>query len=96
MSIVTLEKPVAKVAESDWYYKVYELKESCDNHRLNAFGLRNESHRLRNDTDVTTCWDTHRTNSNIVDRYVFSGTRFACETEKFYLADELKSYAGKI
>jgi len=71
MSIVTFEKPVPKVAESDWNYKVYELKESCDNHRLDAFKLRNESHRLRNDTDVTTYWSTHHTNSEIIDRYVF-------------------------
>lgn len=69
MSIVTLEKPVPKVAESDWYFKVSELKESCDNYRRNAFELRNESHRLRNNTDITTHWNTHNTNSLIVDRY---------------------------
>jgi len=70
MSIITLEKPVPKVAESDWYYKVAELKESCDNHRHDAFVLRNDSHRLRNNTDVTTNWSTHRTNSQIIDRYI--------------------------
>jgi len=72
MSIVTFEKPVPKVAESDWYYKVSELKESCDNHRRNAFELRNESHKLRNDTDITTRWGIHHTNSKIIDRYVFN------------------------
>jgi len=70
MSIVTFEKPVPKVAESDWYYKITELKESCDAHRRHAFVLGNESQRLRNDTDVTTYWGTHRTNSKIFDRYV--------------------------
>lgn len=71
MSIVTFEKPVSKVAEADWYYKVSELKESCDNYRANAFELRNESHKLRNETDITTYWGTHHTNSKIIDRYVF-------------------------
>lgn len=70
MSIVTYEKPIPKVAEADWYYKVTELKESCDNRRRNAFELRNESHKLRNETDVTTDWSTHCTNSKIIDRYV--------------------------
>ncbi|KAL4112315.1 hypothetical protein QTP88_016127 [Uroleucon formosanum] len=70
MSIVTFEKPVPKVAESDWYYKITELKESCDEHRRYAFVLRNESQRLRNDTDVTTYWGTHRTNSKIFDRRI--------------------------
>ncbi|XP_022177341.1 tektin-B1-like [Myzus persicae] len=70
MSIVTFEKPVPKVAESDWYYKITELKESCDEHRRHAFVLKNESQRLRNDTDVTTYWATHRTNSKIFDRRI--------------------------
>jgi len=70
MSIVTFEKPVPKVAESDWYYKITELKESCNEHRRHAFILRNESQRLRNDTDVTTYWGTHHTNSKIIDRYI--------------------------
>lgn len=69
MSIITFEKPVPKVAESDWYFKVSELKESCDNHRHDAFELRNESRRLRNNTDITTYWGTHSTNSMIFDRY---------------------------
>lgn len=69
MSIITLEKPVPKVAESDWYYKVTELKQTCDQQRNNAFKLRNESHALRDDTDITTFWSTHRTNTIIIDRY---------------------------
>lgn len=68
MSIITFEKPVPKVAESDWYYNITELKQSCDSHRRNAFELKNESHRLRNDTDITTDWNTRRTNSKISDR----------------------------
>ncbi|XP_025194440.1 tektin-B1-like [Melanaphis sacchari] len=68
MSIVTFEKPVPKVAESDWYYKITELKESCDQHRHYTFVLGNESQKLRNDTDVTTYWGTHNTNSKIFDR----------------------------
>ncbi|XP_050433254.1 tektin-2 [Adelges cooleyi] len=68
MSIVTLEKPVPKVAGSDWYYRVSELKESCDNRRRDAFQLQNESHKLRNNADITTFWGTHHTNSSIVDR----------------------------
>lgn len=68
MSIVTFEKPIPKVAESNWNYKIYELKVFCDNQRLNAFDLRNESHRLRNDTNVTTHWSTHY---EFIDKYVF-------------------------
>lgn len=69
MSIVTFEKPVTRVAETDWYYKIYQLKESCDDHRSNVFKLRNESHQIRNNTDITTYWSTHQTNSAIQDRY---------------------------
>ncbi|VVC43023.1 Hypothetical protein CINCED_3A004158 [Cinara cedri] len=68
MSIVTFEIPVPKVSEADWYYKVSELKETCDYHRKNAFELKNESHKLRNDTDITTSWATLSTNSKIIDR----------------------------
>lgn len=68
MSIITFEKPVPKVAEYDWYYKVTEIKETCDNQRSDAFELRNESHKLRDETDVTTFWNTHHTNSKIIDR----------------------------
>jgi len=72
MSIFTFGKPVPNISESDWYYKITELKESCGKSRRNAFTLRNESHRLRNETDLTTYWGTKRTNSNIIDRYVFT------------------------
>jgi len=71
MSIVTFEKPVPKVSESDWNYKLIELRQSCDRSRRCAFTLGNESHRLRNETDLTTYWGACRTNSNIVDRYTF-------------------------
>jgi hypothetical protein len=69
MSIVTFEKPVTRVAETDWYYKISELKESCNDHRRNVFELRNESHQIRNNTDITTYWNTHHTNSAILNRY---------------------------
>jgi len=68
MSIVTFEKPVPNISESDWYYKITELKESCDKSRRYAFTLGNESHRLRNETDLTTYWGTKRTNASIIDR----------------------------
>ncbi|XP_027846423.1 tektin-B1-like [Aphis gossypii] len=70
MSIVTFEKPVPKVAKSDWYYKITELKESCDEYRRYTFVLGNESQKLRNNTDVTTYWSTHHTNSKIFDRRI--------------------------
>lgn len=69
MSIVTFEKPVPRVAETDWYYKVSELKTLCDDHRRKAFELRNESHQLRNNTDITTYWNTRHTNAAIINRY---------------------------
>lgn len=71
MSIVTYEKPVPNISESDWSYKLIELRGSCDRNRRCAFTLGNESHRLRNETDLTTYWSTCRTNTNIVDRYDF-------------------------
>jgi len=71
MSIVTFEKPVPNISESDWNYKLIELRGSCDRSRNCAFTLGNESHRLRNETDLTTYWGTCRTNSDIVDRYEF-------------------------
>ncbi|XP_025200186.1 tektin-2-like [Melanaphis sacchari] len=68
MSIITFEKPVPNISESEWNYKLLELRRSCDKSRRCAFKLGNESHRLRNETGLTTYWSTYRTNSNIVDR----------------------------
>lgn len=71
MSIVTFEKPVPKVKESDWHYKISELKEFCNHTRKNAFELKNESRKLSNDTDITITYATNSTNSKIIDRYAF-------------------------
>ncbi|BES94091.1 Tektin family [Nesidiocoris tenuis] len=69
-SIVVLEKPTPRVPLPDWHGKVWELRQTCDTRRRDAFNLRNESRLLRNETETKTYWTTHHNNSRISDRYV--------------------------
>uniref|UniRef100_A0A0A9XWS8 Tektin n=1 Tax=Lygus hesperus TaxID=30085 RepID=A0A0A9XWS8_LYGHE len=69
-SIVVLEKPMPRVPLPDWHGKVWELRQTCDTRRNDAFNLRNESRLLRNETDAKTYWTTYHNNSRLSDRFV--------------------------
>ncbi|KAI5737324.1 hypothetical protein M8J76_012338 [Diaphorina citri] len=45
-SIVSLEKPKPKVADSDWHAKIFQLRHSCDTRRQYAFNLKNEARQI--------------------------------------------------
>lgn len=68
MSVATVEKPIAKIALSDWHGKVAELKKTCDTRRGDAFKLRNEARQLRNETSSQTQWNTYHNNVRLADR----------------------------
>ncbi|XP_050522482.1 tektin-2-like [Daktulosphaira vitifoliae] len=67
MSIVVLEKPMPKISKPDWLNKISELKEISDVLMSKNFKLLNDSHKLRNNTDITLCWNTEHTNKSIVE-----------------------------
>ncbi|XP_014244697.1 tektin-2 [Cimex lectularius] len=67
-SIVTLEKPTPRVPLPDWHGKVWELRQTCDTRRNDAFNLRNEARQLRNETDATTYWSTYHNDSRLAER----------------------------
>ncbi|XP_014277163.1 tektin-B1 [Halyomorpha halys] len=69
-SIITLEKPLTRVALPDWHGKVWELRQTCDTRRKDASDLKNASKEMRNDTDCTTRWDTYINNNRLQDRVV--------------------------
>jgi len=72
-SIVVLEKPMPRVALPDWHGKVWELRQTCDTRRKDAFNLRSESRVLRNETDARTNWDTYHNNARLSDRLIEVG-----------------------
>ncbi|KAK9502819.1 hypothetical protein O3M35_011521 [Rhynocoris fuscipes] len=67
-SIVIVQKPVPRVALPDWQGKVWDLRQTCDTHRENAFNLRNESTKLRNETEISTNWQTKQNNDRLESR----------------------------
>ncbi|KAL1458308.1 hypothetical protein WDU94_008469 [Cyamophila willieti] len=67
-SIVCLEKPKSKVADSDWHGKIFQLRHSCDVKRQAAFELKNEARQLRNETDISTHWGAYQNNARLADR----------------------------
>lgn len=71
ISVVTYEKPISRVALPDWHGKVWELRQTCDSRRLDAFNLRNEARQLRNETNCKTNWDTYHNNARLADRYIW-------------------------
>lgn len=72
MSIASFEKPVSKVSLPDWYNKVWQLRQTCDIRRRDAFNLRNEARQLRNETNSKTKWDTYMNDTRLEDRSVLN------------------------
>lgn len=63
-----IEKPVPRVALPDWHGKVWDLRQTCDTHRQNAFDLRSESKKLRSQTEIATNWQTKQNNDRMENR----------------------------
>lgn len=68
MSVVTYEKPLPHIGLADWFAKQWELQQTNDARRSDAFNLRHEGRQLRNETNIKTEWDTYHNNVRLADR----------------------------
>ncbi|XP_050308622.1 tektin-2 [Anthonomus grandis grandis] len=68
MSVVTYEKPLPHIGLADWFAKQWEIQQTNDARRTDAFNLRHESRQLRNETNIKTNWDTYHNNVRLADR----------------------------
>ncbi|KAL1502329.1 hypothetical protein ABEB36_007485 [Hypothenemus hampei] len=68
MSVVTYEKPLPHIGLADWFSKQWELQQTNDARRSDAFNLRHEARQLRNETGIKTEWDTYHNNVRLGDR----------------------------
>ncbi|XP_076264113.1 tektin-2 [Rhynchophorus ferrugineus] len=68
MSVVTYEKPLPHIGLADWYAKQWEIQQTNDARRADAFNLRHEARQLRNETRIRTEWDTYHNNVRLGDR----------------------------
>lgn len=69
MSIFTISKPKDTVSDSDWHHRLNELKGACNAIRTNAFQVKYDSCRIRDETAVTTHCSTRRTEDAFANRY---------------------------
>lgn len=69
MSMVTFKKPSEHVALPDWYLRTLEMREIADARQSDSLSLRAEGRQLRNETAITTKWDTYRNDGRLHDRY---------------------------
>lgn len=67
-SVVTFEKPIQHVGLADWFAKQWEIQQTNDTRRNDAFKLRHEARQLRNETRIRTEWDTYHNNARLADR----------------------------
>ncbi|CAH0546348.1 unnamed protein product [Brassicogethes aeneus] len=68
MSVVTFEKPLTHIGLADWYAKQWQLQQTNDTRRNDAFNLRHEARQLRNETNIRTEWDTYHNNVRLSER----------------------------
>lgn len=76
MSIVTFAKSLEHVSLPDWYARTWEMRQTSDTRRSDAFQLRNEGRQLRNETDIKTKWDTYMNDARLSDRVQEVGLLF--------------------
>lgn len=67
-SVVTFEKPLQHTGLADWHAKQWELFQTNDTRRNDAFNLRHEARQLRNETRIRTEWDSYHNNARLADR----------------------------
>ncbi|XP_046487845.1 tektin-2 [Neodiprion pinetum] len=67
-SVTTYEKPTPHISLPDWYAKQWELQQSANTRRNDAFELRNAARQIRSETKIKTEWDTYMNNTRLADR----------------------------
>ncbi|KAK4876817.1 hypothetical protein RN001_009323 [Aquatica leii] len=104
MSVVTFEKPIPHTGLGDWYAKQWELQQTNDTRRNDAFNLRHEARQLRNETRIRTEWDTYHNDNRLADRVTelsrwkntIEGCLHRTEKEIQFLIDEKYSTEREI
>ncbi|XP_015589193.1 tektin-2 [Cephus cinctus] len=90
-SVTTYEKPTPHIGLPDWYAKQWELRQSADTRRSEAFELRSSSRIIRSETKIKTEWDTYMNNTRIADRLTeLSRWRELLESQLERIENEIK------
>lgn len=61
-------KPAPHYAPADWFTNNYSISTNSERQQSASFQTRQESHRLRNETDNRTKWDQYDNNTRLADR----------------------------
>ncbi|XP_053607019.1 tektin-B1-like [Plodia interpunctella] len=67
-SIPVFEKPLPRLSVLDWTRNIQRLQEEARLRRFENYELRQRANQLRNETAVTTRWDTYVNNELLRDR----------------------------
>lgn len=67
-SVVTFDKPLKHLSLNDWNLRISQLRNNSETKRLDAFGLRQVSRNLRNESTVESFWSTYYNNERFSDR----------------------------
>lgn len=67
-SVPVFEKPHPRPSVLDWTRNIQRLQNEARLRRFEGYDLRNRANQLRNETSVTTQWDTYVNNDLMRDR----------------------------
>lgn len=67
-SIPVFEKPHRRLTVLDWTRNIQTLQNEARLRRFESYELRQRANQLRNETSVTTRWDTYVNNELLRDR----------------------------
>lgn len=67
-SVVIVEKPLPHLSLSDWNARLWELQQTAQTRRDDAYALRHSTRQLRNETRIRSEWDTYYNNVRLTDR----------------------------
>lgn len=67
-SIPVFEKPHPRLSVLDWTRNIQRLQNEARLRRFESYELRQRANQLRNETSVTTRWDTYTNNELLRDR----------------------------
>lgn len=67
-SIPIFEKPHPRLSVQDWTRNIQRLQNEARYRRFESYELRQRANQLRNESDVTTRWDTYVNNELLRDR----------------------------
>ncbi|XP_060519916.1 tektin-2 [Cylas formicarius] len=68
MSVITYEKPTARLSLADWFTKQWTERQANEATGADAFVLRHDARQLRNETRIRTDWDTRLNDARLADR----------------------------